>query len=564
MRLLRLGARRIYLPLNRYRKIAEILIKYGFGEVLAQTHLDKTIRVGRRLFTRHDRKKPPEVWERTTWERIRLAVQELGPTFIKLGQIMSNRPDLIPQELVVELGKLQDEVPPFPGSEAVAIVESELSRPIDDVFSEFDEKPIAAGSIAQVHRAVTADGQEVAIKVQRPGIRKIIDADIQILYNLAGLLEKYFEDMALLNPTGIVQEFEATIKRELDFLVEATNMERFARRFENEPTVHIPGVVREHTTATVLTMEFIRADKLTLMNSEEFRAAHDTGLIARRGAQLTVVQIFEHGFFHGDPHAGNLLILPEDVICYLDYGQMGLLSKLDRALVGDLLVGIANQDYRKTARAVIRITGDEQIESPLPLERAISELISRYYDASLKDFRLSDVLSQVLNVILMFQMRLPPNLYLLIKVLITIEGIAKSLDPDFKLLEFIEPAAVKIIKDRYNPRRLATAAASEIADILQDLPADYRQIIGAIRRAKMNFAVEARSLEPLQATMLKVTGFLVFSIILAAMIIGSALIVHSALPPLFAGIPIIGIAGFMASGVLGFWLLFSIIRNRML
>jgi ubiquinone biosynthesis protein len=554
--------------IRRYREILSTLAKYGFGEVVSQMGLGPTLQFGRRIFTRRrKRDQDPQLWQRTTWEWIRMALEELGPTFIKLGQILGNRPDLIPQPMRRELEKLQDAVPSFPGAEAIRMVALELGGDVGTLFKEFDESPVAAASIAQVHRAVLSDGTEVAVKVQRPEVRDIMDVDIQILHRLAQVLEKYFEDVRALRPTDIVEEFRKAVSRELDFMREAASMERLARQFSEDETIVVPRVHWSHCTRTVLTMQFIRATRLAEVIKTPGFGGHSGPVIARRGAELVLRQIFDNGFFHGDPHPGNIFVLSDDRICFLDYGLMGSLTRNDTETFGDILISIMRRNEQKARRALVAMCGGEEPEEPRRMEREISELIDQFHDTRASDFSFGALLSNLVDTLVDHGLSLPPDLFLLVKALMTVEGVATALDPDFRFVESVQPFAEKLVRDRYDPSRIATRfmnAAAEFGELLQGFPADYRDMVRTIRRGRIQFTLEEGSLVPLRRTVSRVTASLVFALVLGSLIIGSSVIVHSRVPPLWYGIPVIGILGFVAAGMVGFWLLVTIIRNRMM
>ena len=360
----RLG--RTYRHMDRYRQILTVLIRYGFGDLLESLKLDQYVEIGLKIVAR--RRQRPELAELTRAERVRLALEALGPTFVKMGQILSTRPDLLSGEFVKELQKLQDEVPPFPGEQARARVESELGRPLDTVFDEFDNVALASASLGQVHRARLLDGRDVVVKVQRPGIRKTIEVDLEIMTHLAGLIERHVEGFEVHRPTRIVEEFANTIRQELDYRLEAGHIDRFALQFTGEPTILIPEVYREASTARILTLQYVHGIKPS--NLEELAAAGlDRRLIAHRGADLLMKQVFVHGFFHADPHPGNLFILPGNVICFLDFGMMGHLDRDARESFADVMIALEERDAERCADALLELTEWDHPPERGPLTR---------------------------------------------------------------------------------------------------------------------------------------------------------------------------------------------------
>lgn len=564
MKLWSLFTRQGRLRLSRYRRIASTLVAYGFGEVVHQSGVGKLLRPFRRIGRRKQREARQAAAERSPWERLRMVIEELGPTFIKLGQILSNRPDLVPPELQVELQKLQENVPPFPTEQATASIESELEAPLSELFTEFEPTPIAAASIAQIHRAVLPTGETVAVKVQRPGLRTLVAVDIEILTELASLAERHFPASRHLGVRNIVAEFRKAMQQELDFLREAASIERFAGQFAEDDRLKVPEVFRSHSTDRVLTMEFIEGTPLAALVSRQPDERAEGKRLAALGAELTLKQIFSHGFFHADPHVGNIVILEDGRLCYLDFGLTGSLIGRDLEVISDMLVSILAQDERKAARAVVRLAGSRNYEIARSIEREIAELIGRFRSARAGDFSFTGLLSEVVTILVDKDLYLPADLFLLVKSMITIEGVATALDPDFDFASAVEPFAKNLLRERYDPQRLATnlaATAGDYAEILQSFPSDYYKLVDTVAAGKVRITLDEESVKPLHKTILQASSALVFALVLGSLIIGSAVMVHSRVPPLWHEIPVIGILGFVAAGLIGFWLLVKIIRN---
>ncbi len=551
---------RTYRHINRYREIVTVLMRHGFGDLITTSNVEKYIDFGRKLLP-GERKR--EVISLSRWERIRMVLEALGPTFIKFGQIMSNRPDLVPQELIVELKKLQSAVPPFPQEEAKKLVEQELGKSVLELFSEYTVAPIASASIAQVHRAVLKNGEEVVVKVQRPGIEQVIETDIEIMFHLAALMEKYVEEINLFNPVAIVAEFERSIKREIDFDTEAVAIERFDRNFQTDRTIYVPTVYRNYSTSKVLTMELI--DGVKIDSGEGLLAAGlDPKLLAGRGADLVLKQIFEHGFFHADPHPGNLMALPENVVCFLDYGMMGGISMRDREYLSSIFTSVINQDAARITKTLLQLSRTPHLKDADKLEYDIQALLQQYSYRSLKSINMGVMLSQLIGLILSYRLNAPPNFFLLTKVIITIEGVGRMLDPDFDMVKHTTPFAKKLLKERMNPLKLAKAiylSAIDLSALLRDLPSHVRGILTQIEDGKIRIEFEHKGLELIQETLNQISNRIAFAIVLAALVMSSALVVLAGIPPLWHGIPLIGIVGFLGAGIMGFWLLISIIRH---
>lgn len=551
---------RSYRHAQRYRQIITVLFKYGFGDMMDSLKIEQYLQFGLQKVSRKKREKI-ETLSRPA--RIRMALEELGPTFIKMGQILSTRPDMIPVDLIQELVKLQDDVPSFPYSEVTEIVESELRSPINVMFQDFDEQPIAAASIGQVHRARFTNGEEVVVKIQRPDIRKTIEVDLEIILHLATLMEKHLEGWEIHSPVRIVEEFADTLEKEIDYTGEASNMERFARQFKDEPTVYVPEVYREATTARVLTMEYIdgiKASSIERLENDGFEPKE----IARRGADLIMKQVFIHGFFHADPHPGNILILPDNIICYLDFGMMGRIDRQSRENFADLVMSIVHRNEAKTTDALLRLALRDEEPERKALERDVADFMDRHFYRPLKEVEFGTLLHQLLSLASKHNLRVPPNQFLMLKALSTVEGLGRMLDPDFDITKQAAPFVRRIQLERVHPRRIAGEmldSGTEFMHLLKDIPGELRDIIKQARQGKIKIEFEHRGLESMYSTHDRISNRLAFAIVLASLIIGSSLIVLSGIPPEWHDIPIIGLAGFVIAGLMGFWLLVSILRR---
>jgi ubiquinone biosynthesis protein len=553
--------------INRYREIIAILVKYGFGDVLAKLELQKHLEFGESFIWG---KAAANIAALSRWERVRMALEELGPTFVKFGQIMSTRPDMIPQELISELERLQDTVPPFSAEDGKRIIEEELGESVDSIFKDFIDTPIAAASIAQVYKAVLADGEEVAIKVQRPEIDRIIEVDLEIMLRVATLIEKHLKELGTLHPVEIVEEFARVIEKEQDFRIELAHIERFARNFQADPTIYVPSVHRELSTSKVLTMEFIGGVKVSDITKAELQVRYsgkDPKVVASRGATLILKQIFEHGFFHADPHPGNIRILKDNVICFLDYGMMGSLSARHREDLADVLIGIINYDESKVTKAVLKLTepGYRQIVDRGTLELDISEFIGVYAYGTLEELEIGQLLNSIMNIVAGHHLKVPRDFYLLAKALVTIESVGRKLDPEFNAVKHAKPFAESAILKRMGPRRLVedfSTSAIEASSLMRDLPAEARDILALIKEGEAKIRFKHEGLDPMLKTLDQAVNRAVFAIVLASLVIGSALIVHSGVPPRWHEISVIGIIGFLGAGMIGFWLLFSILRHQ--
>lgn len=551
---------RTYRNLNRYRQILGVLIKYGFGDLIETLNIEQYIEIGLQMISKK-RREPVEKLSRA--ERVRMAFEELGPTYIKLGQILSTRPDLVQVDFIHELSKLQDEVPPFPFEDARRIVESELREPLENIFESFTQTPLASASIGQVHRARYLDGEDVAVKVQRPGIRRLIDIDLEIMLHLATLAERHIEELSFHQPVRIVEEFAKTLERELDYTIEATSMERVSRQFLHDATVYIPKVYRETTTSRVLTTELvqgIKVSKLDLLDQE----GYDRKTITFRGAQICLRQIFNHGFFHADPHPGNIFVLPDNVICLLDFGMVGAIDRNTREDFVELVDSIVRKDETRAAQCLLKITSWDEEPDMRSFEKDVSEFIGEHLYKPLKEIELGKLLQQLLELSARHRLRIYPDIFLMMKALSTVEGVALLLDPDFDMLQHAEPFIKKVKLERFSPKRLENdvlSLTSQMFTFLKDFPKDLLEITRLIRQRKLSFSHELQGLDQMLSTHDQISNRISFSILIAALIIGSALIVISKTPPLFYGISLIGIIGFLAAAIMGIWLLVAILKK---
>lgn len=546
--------------MQRYRQILAVLFKYGFGDLIDALKIEQYLEIGLQMISRKRREK---IGTLSRAVRVRMVLEELGPTFLKLGQILSTRPDLLPVEFMQELTKLQDEVPPFPFPEVEAVVKEELQKPIDQLFSSFDEKPLAAASIGQVHQARMPDGKNVVVKIQRPGIQRTIEVDLEIMTHLAGLMEHHLEGWDIQRPTRVVEEFAHTLEKELDYTLEAAHTERFARQFEDEPAVYVPQVYREVTTSRVLTMEHISGIKASDIDRLE-KEGLDRSEIARQGLILIMKQIFVHGFFHADPHPGNIFVLPDNVLCYIDFGMMGRLDLETRERFADLIMSIVHRDEREAAKALLRLTLSEEEPDYPAFQRDTAEFMDQHCYRPLKDVELGPLLHQLLEMAKKHRLGIPPDLFLMIKALSTVEGLGRALDPNLDVIEQAAPFMKRIQLNRIHPRRIGkdmVDSGTDLFYLLKDIPGEVRTILKLVRQGKVKMEFEHRGLEPMIAANDRISNRLSFAVVLASLVIGSGLIVLSGVPPKWNEIPVIGLIGFMVAGAMGFWLLISIMRS---
>jgi ubiquinone biosynthesis protein len=551
---------RTYRHVQRYRQIVTILFKYGFGDVLDVLKIEQYLDLGLRMISR---KRHERIESLSRAKRIKMALEELGPTFVKLGQILSTRPDLLPVEFINELGKLQDDVPPFSYQSAKETIEKELGSRLEKIFLDFEETPLASASLGQVHRARLANNEDVVVKVQRPDIRTTIEIDFEIMLHLATLMEKHLEGWDIHRPTKVVQEFARTLEKELDYTIEAAHMERFASQFAGDQTIYVPKVHRELTSTLVLTMEYVDGIKGSDLSRLE-RERIDRQLVTRRGFNLIMEQIFVHGFFHADPHPGNVFILPNDIICYLDFGMMGRVDRQTRENFADLVMHAVKRDEARTTDALLALTWWDEEPDRHSLERDVADFIDQYFYRPLKELEIGKILQQVLNMTSRHRLRVPPDLFLMLKALSTVEALGRTLYPDFDAAREAAPFIRKIHLERIHPRRVAgdiIGSGAEFLHLLKEIPGELGEILRQAKSGRAKIIFEHLGLDPMLATHERISNRIAFAIVLASLVVGSALVVLSGIPPTWNEIPIIGLGGFLVAGLMGFWLLVSILRR---
>lgn len=474
---------------RRYKEIIFIFVKYGFKDWLAKSKLVDYLTIDHKKDFRESDKNYKKY---TTWERVRLVFEELGPTFIKFGQILSNRPDILPDDLIKELVKLQEDVPAFAAAEAIDVIETELNCKICDVFVQFDSTPVAAASIAQVHKAKLKTGETVAVKIQRPGIKRLIETDLEIMIHLSQVLEFHIKEIKQINLTAVIEEFGNNIRKEIDFQIELSNIERFRNNHEKDKRLYIPKTFKTFSTKKILTLEFIEGTSVG-QTDELQKKGIDTKRLATTGTRIILKQIFEYGFFHADPHPGNIYILNDGRICFIDFGLMGVLPPKYREYLGDFIIGFVNNDIRKICKTILKLAiSHENLNNDL-FETKISELIEQFTYMPLKDINMGEVITKALDIVIKYEIQMPPVIYLLSKAMVTIEGVARKLDPEFDITAHFKPFAKKIIKERLNPLnilKLNYLALLEMGNLFNDLPFEIREILESMKSGKFTINIE--------------------------------------------------------------------------
>ncbi len=538
--------------LGRFKEIAFTLLKYGFDDVVDRLHLPGKFFSSVKVVPHKDK---------TTFERIRLTLEELGPTFIKFGQVMSLRPDLLPHDLIRELCKLHDRVPMLEFTLIKNVVEKELNRPLEEVFSRFDEEPLASASLAQVHRANLPDGTPVAVKVQKPDIRKTVNRDLSILEDMVEALEDRIEVFAFYDAPGMVRELKHAMLKELDFAIEVRNMRIAEANFEGDPQVRIPGVHEEFSTGRLITMELFEGKRLRELDTASPEQRRELAVL---GLRTAVRQVLEHGFFHADPHPGNMIVMDGGVIGLLDWGMVGRLTQQARYELIDLIVAVAGRDCPATATALLRLAGADH-GNKAALERDLLDILDIYGDLTIKEINLGEMARDMTALLRSHRIRMPADLTLMLKAVVTAEGTARELCPDLSVVSEAEPFVKKLVKERYKPAvlwRTLRRALSDLLDMYGQLPQRLNRVFSKMDKGELSIRFEHHNLGGLLQTIETATNRLTFALIIGALIIGSSLIITTGIEPHLFGFPLLGILGYLISGVLGLWLVFLIIRRR--
>ncbi len=543
----------------RYRQIAQVLVRHGFGYLVSQVGLGYLVPFHWGLFG-HPRRAIPY----TQAEHLRLAFQELGATFIKLGQILSTRSDLLPPQFIAELSKLQDAVPPHPGSVIMAQITQDLGKPTSEIFETFDKEPLGSASIGQVHAARLFTGEEVVIKVQRPGIERLVDEDIAILYDVARLASGRTVWGQIYDLVGIVEEFSETLHAELDYVREEQNAERIRRNFAGDAALIVPRVYKEYTTKHVLTMERLRGIKISDLEALD-AAGIDRHRLAETLTRIILKMVLENGFFHADPHPGNYLIQNDGSIGLLDYGIVG---HLDVDTRDNLVLLFASILERDTERVIDRLVDIGVVGTTFQLERLqrdVGHLISSYYGRPLGELDITQILQEFLDTARRHRLQIPSKLTLLGKTLSMYQAIARQLDPKFNLAEMLGPYVQRLALERYWPPRLASRLVPVLTDLSRlaiTLPRRLDRLSIQAERGNFSMNIRIPDAEHYLSDLDRMVNRLILGIITAGFIVGLSFLLVSYQQPQLA--PLIGWLfgfGFLLASAIGFWLMLTIIRG---
>jgi len=540
---------------DRVRDITEIAIKHGFGYWFERHQM-------RNLLPKGWRGVPKPVGSRG--EHMRRMFEELGPTFVKFGQLLSTRPDALPADIIAELRKLQDDVPPFPLAVAEETIETELGLTIERLFLEFNETPLAAASIGQVHRAVLPNGDLVIVKVQRPEAEAKVRSDIDLLYQLAHLIRDHSPMDFFIDPVGLVDQFSRGIRNELDYHVEARNAERFRKNFRDDHTVHIPKVYSQYSTSKVLTLEWVDGVQLADVDM----SAMDMGerqALATTIARCWLKQIYIDGFFHGDPHPANIMVLDGGAIGLVDFGIAGRLSDNDRQNIISLFMDIMNERIDNIPRRLSALGVEFPREKEAEFISESSDLFNKYYGANLEEIDPVAVFRDVFGTIYRLKLKLPTQYLLLERSAGTLEGIGRQLYPGFNVFEFARPYTQEFLRQRYSPENIAARGGRELQNyfsMLREFPGQLHDSLEQVTSGDLKINFVHRNLEEPMRRFTVSTNRLVVAIVLASLILGTSIIgLFAQEGPKLMGISVFALFGFIASGFFGIWLVVGILRS---
>lgn len=553
-----------YKNIKRIRQIVNVFLRHGFGQFIEQINLQRFIPLRKRfrIFDRWD-----EVEKHTMPQRLRMAFSELGPSFIKFAQLLSSRPDLITAEYADEFKKLQDKVPSFSSESAGRIIEAEFGKPIDEIFVDFEDVPVAAASIAQVHNAVLKTGEKVIVKIQRPGIREVIETDIAILSAIARLILRYIPESRYFNPQGIVNEFSRSVRKEIDFVAEARNAMRFRKNFEEDDDVCIPVVYSDFLTQKVIVMERLKGVRIDDIEGIDLLGV-DRKEIAKKGVNAYFKMIFEDGFFHADPHPGNIFVMNDGRIGLIDFGIVGWLTSEMMENIANAFLAVLNRDFERLVDLYIDmgiVTDEINMETfRHEFKTDLIYLLEPLYDVTISEVNFPEYLEAFTHLVIKHGLKLPSDLLLMDKTILILDNIGRQLDPKFNAATAAEPYAVKLVKERMNPEKLFDRAKSnmtEISGALLNTPMQVSRLLKKTLKNELSFKIDPIGMEKLIADIDRSSNRIAFSLIVAATIVGSSMLVQSDIGGKLFGLSTIGVIGFLVAFLLGLRLLISIIRS---
>ena len=547
--------------LGRLQEIAGVLIRYGFGDMVRRIGMSAALERTGRMLHWDD---PEAMAHMAPPERVRCALQDLGPTFVKLGQVMATRVDLLTPEWTTELGKLQNAVPALPFAQVRPQLAEDLGADPEAVFERLEEAPLAAASLAQTHRAWLADGSAVVLKVRRPGIRDTVEADLRLMARLAEIVEERAPDLRRYHPAEVVQQFSVSLRRELDFAAEARNAERIAANFAGHDEVVVPRVYWEWTSERLNVQECLQGIAGTDLAAVD-AAGLDRAQLAATGAGIVLKMVLEDGFFHADPHPGNIFYMPDGAIGVIDFGMVGRVTEQRRFQIVQLLHGLVERESAPVADVLMEWGegGGEVDEARLQAD--VGAFVDQYRGVPLKDLHMGLMLTDVTTILRDNGLSLPPDLALMIKAFLTLEGMGRQLDPDFDMAGAARPFLQRVVLQRYSPRTLlkrGRRTALDAMELVGDLPRELRRLLRTARRGRLHMQVEVTSLKAFGEQVDRAANRLTMGVITAALVVGSSIVMNSAGGGVSSRwLLALGVLGFVGAGLIGLWILLSIWRS---
>ena len=547
--------------LGRLQEIAGVLIRYGFGDMVRRIGMSAALERTGRMLHWDD---PEAMAHMAPPERVRCALQDLGPTFVKLGQVMATRVDLLTPEWTTELGKLQNAVPALPFAQVRPQLVEDLGADPEAVFERLEETPLAAASLAQTHRAWLADGSAVVLKVRRPGIRDTVEADLRLMARLAEIVEERAPDLRRYHPAEVVQQFSASLRRELDFAAEGRNAERIAANFAGHDEVVVPRVYWEWTSERLNVQECLQGIAGTDLAAVD-AAGLDRAQLAATGADIVLKMVLEDGFFHADPHPGNIFYLPDGRIGVIDFGMVGRVSEQRRFQIVQLLHGLVERESAPVADVLMEWGEGAGEVDEARLQADVGAFVDQYRGVPLKDLHMGLMLTDVTTILRDNGLSLPPDLALMIKAFLTLEGMGRQLDPDFDMAGAARPFLQRVVLQRYSPRTLlkrGRRTALDAMELVGDLPRELRRLLRTARRGRLHMQVEVTSLKAFGEQVDRAANRLTMGVITAALVVGSSIVMNSAGGGVSSRwLLALGVLGFVGAGLIGLWILLSIWRS---
>ena len=549
--------------LPRLHEISVVFIRHGLGDLVRRLGIASLLESAGEVLHRSEATRSTLLEPQ---QRLRLAFEELGPTFIKLGQMLSMREDLLPPKWTAELARLQSSTTPLPFEQILPVIERSLGVPHTDVFVDLEREPAGSASIAQVHRAHLRDGRAVVLKVRRPGIERKVEADLRLLSNLAQFLEREVAEARRYQPVRVVEEFRRSLVRELDLATEAHNIERFERNFRGEPNVLIPHVFPQFTSEVMNVQEHI--DGISAEDPAAVqRAGFDLKLLAARGVDNVLKMILEDGFFQADPHPGNVIYLPGNRIAMIDFGMTGRLSVPRRNQIIDLLAGITRRESEPIVEVLLDWAGDEAVDED-SLATDVDDLVADYGDLPVKDMRVVELIGRITTMMRTHGIVLPADLTLMFKALITLEGAGRRYDPEFVLADRLRPFVERALSARYAPAELGRrggAGIGQFVELMRDIPRDLARLLKDARRGRVRIDLDLKRLDKFMGRLDKTINRTTIGIMTASVVIGSSIVMTVDSGPKVFGMPLftlLGSLGYLMAFVNSVWIILSILRSR--